>query len=45
MPGGFRWYRFRRFPYGMIYELFPNVTHVLAVAADRRMPGCWADRK
>jgi len=29
----------------MIYELFPDVTHVLAVAADRRMPGYWAGRK
>jgi plasmid stabilization system protein ParE len=23
IPGGFRWCRFRRFPYAMIYELFP----------------------
>jgi hypothetical protein len=45
VPGGFRWCRFRRFPYAMIYELFPNATHVLAVAADRRMPGYWAGRK
>lgn len=44
VPGGFRWRRFRRFPYAMIYELFPNVTHVLAVAADRRMPGYWIGR-
>ena len=44
-PGGFRWCRFRRFPYAMIYELFPTVTHVLAVAADRRRPGYWAGRK
>lgn len=27
----------------MIYELLPNVTHVLAVAADRRMPGYWEE--
>lgn len=45
VPGGFRWCRFRRFPYAMSYELFPTVTHVLAVAADRRMPGYWAGRK
>ena len=42
---GFRWCRFRRFPYAVIYELFPTVTHVLAVAADRRRPGYWAGRK
>jgi hypothetical protein len=29
----------------MIYEPFSNITHVLAVAADRRMPGYWPDRK
>jgi len=29
----------------MIYELFPNVTHVLAVAADRRITGYWTGRK
>jgi plasmid stabilization system protein ParE len=42
---GFRWCRFRRFPYAIVYELFPTVTHVLAIAADRRRPGYWAGRK
>jgi hypothetical protein len=28
-----------------VRSLVPNVTHVLAVAADRRMPGYRADRK
>lgn len=45
LAGGFRWCRFRRFPYAIIYEAFPTVTHVLAVAADRRRPGYWAGRK
>jgi toxin ParE1/3/4 len=45
LASGFRWCRFRRFPYAIIYELFPTVTHVLAVAADRRRPGYWAGRK
>lgn len=45
LAGNFRWCRFRRFPYAIIYELFPTVTHVLAVAADRRRPGYWAGRK
>jgi toxin ParE1/3/4 len=44
-PGDFRWFHFRRFPYSLIYEVFPSVTHVLAVAADRRRPGYWAARK
>jgi hypothetical protein len=43
--GDFRWCRFRRFPYALIYEVFPSVTHVLAVAADRRPPGYWLERK
>ena len=45
LVGNFRWCRFRGFPYAIIYELFPTVTHVLAVAADRRRPGYWAARK
>ncbi|MBA3452330.1 MAG: type II toxin-antitoxin system RelE/ParE family toxin [Deltaproteobacteria bacterium] len=45
LAGEFRWCRFRRFPYAIIYEVFPTITHVLAVAADRRRPGYWAGRK
>ena len=45
LAGNFRWCRFRRFPYAIIYERFPTVTHVLAVAADKRRPGYWATRK
>jgi hypothetical protein len=45
LPGNFRWCRFRRFPCAVIYEVFPSVTHVLAIAADRRRPGYWAGRK
>ncbi|MBX3156945.1 MAG: type II toxin-antitoxin system RelE/ParE family toxin [Deltaproteobacteria bacterium] len=45
LDGAYRWCRVRRFPYAVIYEVLPEVTHVLAVAADRRRPGSWADRK
>jgi len=45
LAGDFRWCRFRRFPYAIIYERFLTVTHVLAVAADQRRPGYWAKRK
>jgi hypothetical protein len=30
LASGFRWCRLRRFPYAIIYEVFPTVTHVLA---------------
>ena len=33
------------FANAIIYEAFPTVTHVLAVAADKRRPGYWAGRK
>ena len=33
------------FPYSIIYERFTTITHVLAVAADRRRPGYWSARK
>jgi plasmid stabilization system protein ParE len=42
---GFRWFHFRRYPYAVIYELLPEGTHVLAVAADRRRPGYWRKRR
>jgi plasmid stabilization system protein ParE len=45
LGGGFRWCRFRRFPYAVVYEMFPTATHVLAIAADRRRPGYWAGRQ
>lgn len=41
---GFRWFHFKRFPYAVIYEVLPDATHVLAVAADRRRPGYWLKR-
>jgi hypothetical protein len=41
----FRWCRFRRFPFAIIYEHFTTITHVLAVAADRQRPGYWMNRR
>jgi hypothetical protein len=43
--GDYRWCRFHRFPFAGIYEVFPQVVHVLAIAADRREPGYWVARK
>ena len=45
LTGTFYSCRFRRFPYAVIYERFGEITHVLAVAADKRRPGYWARRK
>jgi hypothetical protein len=41
---GCRWFHFKRFPYAVIYEVFPEGTHILAVAHDRRRPGYWRKR-
>jgi hypothetical protein len=45
LTGAFRWCRFRRFPYAVIYEVVPPDIHVLAIAADKRRPGYWERRK
>lgn len=45
LSGGFRWCRFQRFPYAIIYDVVAPDIHVLAVAADKRRPGYWARRK
>lgn len=45
LNGGFRWCRFQRFPYAIIYDVVAPDIHVLAVAADKRRPGYWARRK
>ena len=43
--GNRRRYLFRRFPYGVIYQVTSNELRVIAVAHHRRRPGYWAGRK
>lgn len=45
VSGHYRWCRFRRFPFAGIYEVFPQVVHVLAIAPDRAEPGYWLTRR
>lgn len=35
----------KRFPYAVIYELFKDRVHVLAVAHTSRRPNCWLNRR
>ena len=35
----------RRFPYSVIYLLYPNEIRILAVAHQRRKPGYWSGRQ
>ncbi len=39
-----RRYVFRRYPYCLVYRVYPDLVRVLAVAHDRRRPGYWTPR-
>lgn len=40
-----RRYLFRRFPYGIIYQVTADELRIVAVAHQRRRPGYWSKRK
>lgn len=41
---GTRRYRFRRFPFSLVYEILPERIRIIACQHARRRPGYWRDR-